>query len=126
VPLRSLVAAPGVLVLVHRDPAMARDVEERALLGGFVDQAGLALDRAQAVVDRHDLGVAHARDRASRDLHDEVLQRLFATGMQLQALRMATDDATGERLDQAVDALDATIRDIRGSMFRLEPGGAAV
>jgi signal transduction histidine kinase len=120
VPLRSLVAAPGVLVLVHRDAATARDVDERALLGGFADQAGLALDRAQAVVDRHDLQVAHARDRESRDVHDVALQRLFATGMHLQAVKMAADDETGARLDQAVDALDATIRELRRSLVDRE------
>ena len=117
VPLRSLVAAPGVLVLVHRDARSARDVEERALLGGFADQAGLALDRAQAVADQGRLESVAARDRESREMHDVVLQRLFATGMQLQAVRMTSDDETGARIDEVVDALDVTIRDIRGSIF---------
>jgi signal transduction histidine kinase len=126
VPLRSLVAAPGVLVLVHRDSTTARDVEERALLGGFADQAGLALDRAQAVVDRRDLEVAQSRDRESRDVHDVALQRLFATGMHLQAVRMAADDETGARLDQAVEALDATIRELRRSLVEREPERAYV
>jgi GAF domain-containing protein len=126
VPLRSLVAAPGVLVLVHRDPAAARDVEERALLGGFADQAGLALDRGQAVVDRRVLEVAHARDRESRDVHDVALQRLFATGMHLQAVRMAADDETGARLEQAVEALDATIHELRRSLVHREPEQASV
>jgi len=117
VPLRSLVAAPGVLVLVHRDVRSARDVEERALLGGFADQAGLALDRAQAVADQGRLESVAERDRQSREMHDVVLQRLFATGMQLQAVRMTSDDETGARIDEVVDALDTTIRDIRGSIF---------
>ncbi len=117
VPLRSLVAEPGVLVLVHRDELVARDVDERVLLGGFADQAGLALDRAQGVTDRSHLEAVSARDQGSRELHDVVLQRLFATGMQLQAVRMASDDETGARIDEVVDALDTTIRDIRGSVF---------
>jgi signal transduction histidine kinase len=61
------------------------------------------------------------RDRIARDLHDLVIQRLFATGLHLQgARRTATGDDLTRRLDQAVADLDVTIRDIRSTIFNLE------
>ena len=62
------------------------------------------------------------RERIARDLHDLVIQRLFATGLQLQGIRSMRDqdpEALG-RIDQTVDDLDLTIRDIRGTIFELQ------
>jgi signal transduction histidine kinase len=82
---------------------------------------GLALDRARAVEDREELAVLSDRDRIARDLHDLVIQRLFATGMQLQGVRMLADrgDLVAE-IDNAVDNIDITIKEIRGSIFELQ------
>ena len=86
----------------------------------FATQAALALDRIQAVADREALAVVSDRDRIARDLHDVVIQRLFATGLQLQGVRgQAGDPLVTERLDQAVADLDETIRDIRSTIFEL-------
>jgi signal transduction histidine kinase len=61
------------------------------------------------------------RDRIARDLHDLVIQRLFATGLQLQgARRIAVSDDVRDRLDHAVADLDVTIRDIRSTIFELQ------
>ena len=61
------------------------------------------------------------RDRIARDLHDLVIQRLFATGLHLQgARRTATGDDVEARLDDAVADLDVTIRDIRSTIFDLQ------
>jgi signal transduction histidine kinase len=126
VPLRALLAEPGLLVAVF-DPAehRLRDVDDRELLVSFADHAALALDRAQAVGERAQLAVISDRERIARDLHDVVIQRLFAIGMQLQAasLRGPTDDVR-ERLEQAVNDLDATIRDVRSTIFELQTQGA--
>jgi two-component system, NarL family, sensor histidine kinase DevS len=93
------------------------DVEE---LRGFAAQAALALDRAQAQDDRAALAVLADRDRIARDLHDIVIQRLFATGLSLQgAARLAARPEVAERLTDAIDDLDMTIRDIRGTIFEL-------
>ena len=61
------------------------------------------------------------RDRIARDLHDLVIQRLFATGLQLQGMRaIVVNPDVGERLEKAVDDLDQTIRDIRTTIFELQ------
>ena len=71
----------------------------------------LALDRAQALEDRAELAVTSDRERIARDLHDLVIQRLFATGLQLQGADARRDDReVADRIDDAVDALDVTIR----------------
>jgi signal transduction histidine kinase len=120
VPLRAHFAAAGALVALF-DEAKAVDVEERELLGSFADQAALALDRAQAMEDREELAVVSDRDRIARDLHDVVIQRLFATGLQLQGMRaMIVNPEVGERVEKAVDDLDQTIRDIRTTIFELQ------
>ena len=86
----------------------------------FAAQAVLALDRAQAEEDRAALAVLEDRDRIARDLHDLVIQRLFATGLQLQGTtRLTGKPQVRERIEAAVDDLDATIRDVRASIFAL-------
>ncbi len=59
--------------------------EDVALLASFAGQAALALERARAQEERELLVVLEDRERIARDLHDVVIQRLFATGMQLQS-----------------------------------------
>jgi signal transduction histidine kinase len=121
VPLRAHFAASGALVALFDDERRVVDVEERELLGSFADQAALALDRAQAIEDREELAVVSDRDRIARDLHDVVIQRLFATGLQLQGMRpMVVNPEVGERIEKAVDDLDQTIRDIRTTIFELQ------
>jgi signal transduction histidine kinase len=93
---------------------------------GFAAQAALALDRAQAREDRAALAVFSDRDRIARDLHDLVIQRLFATGLSLQgAARLAGRPDVERRIRASVDDLDATIRDIRGAIFALGQDGVS-
>ncbi len=121
VPLRAHFAEAGALVALFAEGHRITDVEERELLGSFADQAALALDRAQATEDREELAVVSDRDRIARDLHDVVIQRLFATGLQLQGMRgIVVNPEVGDRLDKAVDDLDQTIRDIRTTIFELQ------
>lgn len=69
------------------------------------------------------LMLAEERERIARDLHDIVIQRLFATGLSIQAVAMRASDALRPRLDDAVDAIDEAIHDIRSSIFQLSQGG---
>ena len=96
--------------------AIVRDITDRHM-------ADEELARAQA-----DLALVDDRERIARDLHDTVIQRLFAVGLSLQgALTRAVTDPALERMHQAIDDIDETIRDIRSAIFALHtrrPGGA--
>ncbi|MET0416272.1 MAG: GAF domain-containing sensor histidine kinase, partial [Actinoplanes sp.] len=109
----------GVLI-VTQPPGQPPTDEEAAQLATFAGQAALALERARAQEQRQQLAVLEDRERIARDLHDVVIQRLFATGMHLQGatLQTARPEIT-KRINTAVDDLDATIRDIRRSIFEL-------
>ena len=121
IPLRAHLAERAALVALFDTGQAPDDVHERELLESFADQAALALDRAQALADREELAVISDRERIARDLHDVVIQRLFATGLQLQAVSaQATDPSVTERIERAVTDLDQTIRDIRGTIFELQ------
>src|SRR4029453_11069357 len=96
------------------------DTDDAAMLSIFAGQAALAFERARAQEEREQLVVLEDRERIARDLHDVVIQRLFATGMQLQGVapQALRPDAV-MRINAAVDDLDETIRDIRRSIFEL-------
>ncbi len=100
VPLRAHLAAPGALVAVFETAYRPAGVDERELLVSFADQAALALDRAQALSDRAELAVISDRERIARDLHDIVIQRLFATGLQLQGMRVGGRQPGGRQPDR--------------------------
>ena len=124
VPLRVRLAEGGLLVSVFAtDQARLRTVDDRELLISLADHAALALDRALAVNDRELLAVMSDRERIARDLHDTVIQRLFAVGMQLQAVSLTGDDELRERLRASVKDVDDTIRDIRATIFELQTQG---
>ncbi|WP_168218451.1 GAF domain-containing sensor histidine kinase [Nocardioides eburneiflavus] len=121
VPLRSHLAPVTALVAVSQPGAGLLDVQDRDLFAGFADQVALSLDRTQALADRQELALISDRERIARDLHDIVIQRLFATGLQLQGVAaMAGNDAVTERLDSSVGELDDTIKAIRGTIFELQ------
>jgi signal transduction histidine kinase len=112
-------AAAQGLMLVASD-GEARGADELLLINAFAAQAGLALERARAREDREQLLVVSDRERIARDLHDVVIQRLFASGLQLQTVAgMAAKPEVASRINAVVDDLDATIRDIRGAIFQL-------
>ncbi|WP_395659789.1 GAF domain-containing protein [Nocardioides sp.] len=122
VPLRSSAGVGGVVALAWlRGAGDAWSLVDPALPTRFAEQAALALHISDARRDQQRLALFEDRDRIARDLHDLVIQRLFATGLGLQAtaLRSASDPDLVARLDTAVDDLDATIREIRHTIFAL-------
>ena len=89
-------------------------------LSSFAQQAALGLVAARAQHDRQLLAMIQDRDRIARDMHDHVIQRLFATGLSLQtAARLAVHPVVKSRLDEAVDSLDEAIKVIRSTIFEL-------
>lgn len=118
-PLRSQIAAPSALVAFFEGGSDApATANESDLLESLAGHASLALDRVQAAADRLDLEDVSQRNRVARDLHDLVIQRLFATGLQLEGMRAGLDDPpTLERIDLAVEGIDVTIRHIREAIF---------
>ena len=114
----------GLLLLVRAPgtgPFAKTDVEMGAVFGSHVALA-LELDRIHRL--REQLVVFTDRDRIARDLHDVVIQRLFAAGLSIQSLRRFT---TGEpaltRIDAVTSELDETIRDLRNTIYSLRSSG---
>lgn len=126
VPLRTGDRILGVLTTIRlvESPTDMHSASTRELLElaePFASQAAVTLVLAEAQRGQQRLAVYQDRDRIARDLHDLVIQRLFATGMSLQgATRLpgVSDDVT-ERITRAVDELDETIKEIRQTIFAL-------
>ncbi|MFF5175807.1 GAF domain-containing protein [Micromonospora sp. NPDC000089] len=118
-PLAAADTLHGVLVVAHRPDAGRAAHDDVRLLSSFAGQAALAMERARGQEERELLVVLEDRERIARDLHDVVIQRLFATGLQLQSGAMNARPEVAKRINAAVDDLDATIRDIRRTIFEL-------
>ena len=120
VPLGGEGARTGVVVVTTRpgsDHVQSSSIDE---LSAFSAQATLALEVAERRRDAERLVVYEDRDRIARDLHDLVIQRLFATGMQLESVaRFVERPEAAARVRRAVDDLDTTIREIRSTIYAL-------
>ncbi len=124
-PLKSGGRVLGTLATPRARGARPFSAAERTLATQFAAQAALALVLADAQRDRERLAVYEDRDRIARDLHDLVIQRLFATGMMLEsAQRRAVVPEVQEGIGKAVDELDVTIQEIRTAIFALQQGPA--
>jgi two-component system, NarL family, sensor histidine kinase DevS len=121
VPVGSRTGIEGVLALAWTpDHAERFHTVDAALPASFAEQAALAIQVSRSRADQQRLSLFEDRDRIGRDLHDLVIQRLFAVGLSLQgSARIATNPDVEARLEQAVDDLDDTIKDIRRTIFAL-------
>ncbi|WP_241982076.1 GAF domain-containing sensor histidine kinase [Cryobacterium ruanii] len=109
------------VILLSRAPASAgyslTDVEMSAVFG---TQVSLALELASVHRMREEQAVLGDRDRIARDLHDLVIQRLFAAGLSMQSLRRFTNDPTAlDRINAVTNELDDTIRELRDTIYSL-------
>ena len=130
-PMRSFLGVPirlrdqvfGNLYLTDKKLAeVFTDVDEE-LAVGLAAAAGVAIENARLHARIRDLGLVEDRERIARDLHDTVIQRLFAAGMSLQgAVRLVRSDpdAAVARVEGAVNDLDLTVKHIRTAIFGLE------
>jgi signal transduction histidine kinase len=137
-PMHSLLGAPvralgrmfGNIYLTDKRGAEEFSDDDEAALIVLATQAGVAIENARlyddarrAELERRRLEVLEERERIAKELHDGVVQSLFAVGMGLQgASAMAHDPAIEDRLRNAVDDIDRTIRDLRNYIFGLRPG----
>jgi signal transduction histidine kinase len=121
VPLGPAGNVRGVLTAGRHPGSMPLSPPAVEMLITFAAQAGIGLELAEHRKDAQRLALFEDRDRIARDLHDLVIQRLFATGMSLQgSAGLIADAGAANRVRQAVDALDETIRDIRSAIFTLQ------
>jgi len=127
-PMRSFLGVPvfvggvvyGNLYLTDKRTADAFTEVDAELVLSLAVAAGVAIENSRLQSRVRELDVLRDRERIARDLHDTVIQRLFATGLALQgAARLAERPEVVQRIQQAVDELDVTVREVRSSIFEL-------
>jgi signal transduction histidine kinase len=111
----------GVLTVGRRHGAAPFPQTQADVVASFAAQAGVALELAASRAEAERVSLYEDRDRIARDLHDLVIQRLYATGMSLEGtMPMITRPEVASRITNAVDAMDETIKDIRATIFALQ------
>lgn len=126
-PLRATDAVAGVLVALRAVGAQPFNNEQLDMMAGFADQAGVAWQLATTQRQMRELSVLTDRDRIARDLHDHVIQRLFAVGLSLQgAIPRARVPEVQQRLSDSVDDLQEVIQEIRTAIFDLHGSSTSV
>ena len=119
-PLRATDTVAGVMVALRGEYTRPFTAEQLEMMAAFADQAALAWQLASSQRRMRELDVLADRDRIARDLHDHVIQRLFAVGLSLQGtIPRARSGEVQERLAASVDDLQAVIQDIRTAIFDL-------
>ena len=122
-PLRATGTVAGVLVALRAEGARPFSAEQLDMMAAFADQAALAWQLATTQRQMRELDVLTDRDRIARDLHDHVIQRLFAVGLNLQgAIPRARAPEVQERLMGSIDSLQEVIQEIRTAIFDLHGG----
>ncbi|HEY5251810.1 MAG TPA: GAF domain-containing sensor histidine kinase [Acidimicrobiales bacterium] len=133
-PMRSFLGVPvkirdrvfGNLYLTEKKGAGEFSDADKELMMALASAAGIAVENARLHARVQRLTVAADRERIARDLHDTVIQRLFATGLALQSsLPLAENPDLRDRLEAAISDLDDTIRQVRTTIFSLEPPSMA-
>ena len=123
VPLRVRGRATGTLMVANLKGGRRFDRDTIRLVETFADQASVALEYIRAQADVRRVGLMDERERIAKELHDGVIQALFAVGMGLQGTALMTGSAgQAERIEGAVTELDKVIRDLRNYIFGLRPG----
>jgi two-component system, NarL family, sensor histidine kinase DevS len=119
-PLRATDAVVGVLVAVRAVGSQPFNNEQLDMMAAFADQAALAWQLASTQRQMRELSILTDRDRIARDLHDHVIQRLFAVGLALQGtIPRARVPEVQQRLTDCVDDLQEVIQEIRTAIFDL-------
>jgi signal transduction histidine kinase len=126
-PLRATGVVPGVLIVLRNVGEQPFRDEELDMMAAFADQAALAWQLACAQYRIQELSVLADKDRIARDLHDHVIQRLFAVGLSLQrTVDGARSDEVQQRLSNCVDDLQEVIQEIRTVILDLHGGSSGI
>lgn len=119
-PLRAAGTVAGVVVVARHDSSRPFSDEQLEMMAAFTDQAALAWQLATSQRRMRELDVLTDRERIARDLHDHVIQRLFAVGLALQGtVPRARHPEVRQRVSDAVDDLQTVIQEIRTTIFDL-------
>lgn len=127
-PMRSFLGVPirlrdqvfGNLYLTEKIGAESFTADDEELAIALAAVAGVIIENVRLQGQLQAVAVFEDRERIARDLHDTVIQRLFASGMALQAAARLAEPSVGERIQDTIDDLDQTIRDIRSAIFALQ------
>ena len=120
-PLRAHDEVAGVIVIARRSDEPPFDESYLDLVSDFATHAAIALMLASAREDARQLTLVAERERIAHDLHDHVIQRLFAAGMDLQGtLARARSPEVADRLNRTLDDLQTIIEEIRTTIFQLK------
>lgn len=123
-PLRAPQGVVGVLVVARHEDQPPFDAGYLDLMSDFADHATVALSLAATREQTRGFSIIADRERIAHDLHDHVIQRLFAVGMDLQGtVARSRSTETTDRLNHAMDDLQSTIEEIRGTIFALQSSG---
>lgn len=121
VPIRVRGQVFGNLYLTDKRGAVEFSDQDEILAVALAGAAGIAIENTRLLTRVRELGLVEDRERIAADLHDTVIQRLFATGLGLQsAVRSIDDPLAAAKVQDAVDQLDETIRQIRSTIFALQ------
>ncbi len=122
VPIRVRGQVFGNLYLTEKTSGTEFSEGDEQLASALASAAGIAVENARLHARVRQLTLAEDRERIARDLHDTVVQRMFAVALSLGiAERQAGDTRLADRLQNAVTDLDETIRQVRTTIFALEP-----
>lgn len=119
-PLRTTASVIGILILLRGEARQPFTDDQLDTMAAFADQAALAWQLAASQRQMRELDILADRDRIARDLHDHVIQRLFAVGLTLQgAVPRARSSDVQQRITECVDDLQDVITEIRTAIFDL-------
>ena len=114
----------GRLYLTNKMDADEFSEEDRSLVETFALHAGIAMENARLHEQLQRLAVVDERERISKDLHDGIIQNMYAVGLSLEDVPELMDDDRTEaaaRVERAIDAIHLSIQDIRNFIFGLRP-----
>jgi signal transduction histidine kinase len=124
VPVSARGRSIGRLYLTNKQPAGEFTSDDERLVEMFALHAGIAIENARLHEQVQRLAIVEERERIGRDLHDGIIQSIYAVGLSLEdvpELMADEPDEARQRVERAIDSLDQSIRDIRNFIFGLRP-----